>query len=120
MINKLSFKNGRLASSIDSYGTYRVAYNLARIYSSSRSKNVQWIFLAVLRIIQDQVLFDPWILDPGLGGKNPDPDPGFGMNIPNHISESLVTISWVKNTFKYFASDQVPCIRDRKNLDPGS
>ncbi len=30
--------------------------------------------------------------------KNQDPDPGSGsgMNIPNHISESLGTIFWVK------------------------
>ncbi len=35
---------------------------------------------------------NPWIRD----GKNPDP--GCGINIPDHISESLVSIVWVKNT----------------------
>jgi hypothetical protein len=38
-------------------------------------------------------------LDPGSGiEKNLDPDPGSGMNIPNHISDSLETIFWDKNT----------------------
>jgi hypothetical protein len=40
-------------------------------------------------------LFDPWIRDPGWV-KNQDPDPGSGMNIPDHIFESLETIFWVK------------------------
>ncbi len=30
-------------------------------------------------------LFDPWILDPGWV-KSQDPDPGSGMNNPDHIS----------------------------------
>jgi hypothetical protein len=33
--------------------------------------------------------------DPGWV-KNQDPDPGFGMNILDHISKSLETIFWVK------------------------
>jgi hypothetical protein len=56
---------------------------------------------AVLRIrIRDRCLFDPWIRDPGWVPKNQDPDPGSrsGMNIPDHISESLGTIFWAKNT----------------------
>ncbi len=32
-----------------------------------------------------------WPLDPGLV-KHQDPDPGSGMNIPDHISESLDAI----------------------------
>jgi hypothetical protein len=38
-------------------------------------------------------------MDPGWV-KNQDPDPGSrpGMNISDHISESLETIFWVKNT----------------------
>jgi hypothetical protein len=36
-------------------------------------------------------LFDPWIRD-GLGKKSIS---GFGMNIPDYISESLKTIFWV-------------------------
>jgi hypothetical protein len=30
--------------------------------------------------------------------KNQDPDPGSGINNPDHISESLETTVWVKNT----------------------
>jgi hypothetical protein len=42
-------------------------------------------------------LFDPWSRDPERV-KNQDPDTGSGMNIPDHISESLETIFWVRNT----------------------
>jgi hypothetical protein len=35
-------------------------------------------------------------------GKNQDPDPG--MNIPDHISESLETIFWVK-ILEFFDAD---------------
>jgi hypothetical protein len=45
---------------------------------------------AVLRI-RDPVLDPGWV-------KNQDPGSGSGMNIPDHISESLETIFWVKNT----------------------
>jgi hypothetical protein len=38
--------------------------------------------------------FNPWIRDPGWE-KNPDPGSGFGMNIPDHFSESLETVFWV-------------------------
>jgi hypothetical protein len=31
-------------------------------------------------------------------GKNQDPDLDYGINIPNHISRSLETIFWIKNT----------------------
>ncbi len=37
-------------------------------------------------------------------GKNQDPDPGSGMNIPDHISERLETIFWVK-ILKFFNED---------------
>ncbi len=37
-------------------------------------------------------------------GKNQDPDPGSGMNNPDHISESLETIFWVK-ILKFFDGD---------------
>jgi hypothetical protein len=43
--------------------------------------------------------FEP--LDPGYGmGKNQDPDPGSGsvMSIPDHISESIKPVYWVRNT----------------------
>jgi hypothetical protein len=43
--------------------------------------------------ILDLVLFDPWIKDP-----DPNPDPRSGMSILDHISESLETFFWVKNT----------------------
>jgi hypothetical protein len=47
-------------------------------------------------------LFDPWIRD----GKNQDPDPvsGSGLNNPDHISESLETVFWVK-ILKFFDAD---------------
>ncbi len=45
---------------------------------------------AVLRI-RDPVLDPGWV-------KNQDPGSGSGMNIPDHVSESLETIFWVINT----------------------
>jgi hypothetical protein len=70
-------------------------------------------------------LFDPWIRDPGWA-KHQDPDPGSetGMNNPDHISESLETIFWVK-ILKFFYADpesgmEKIQIRDQKNSDPGS
>jgi hypothetical protein len=48
-------------------------------------------------------LFDPWIRDPGWV-KNQDPDPGSRMNIPNHISETLETVFWIK-ILKFFYAD---------------
>ncbi len=43
-------------------------------------------------------LFDTWIQDPGSEmGKNQDPGPGSRVNIPYHVSESLVTMFWIKN-----------------------
>ncbi len=55
--------------------------------------------------IRDTVPF--WPLDPGSGWvKNQDPDPGAGswMNNPDHISESLETLFWVKIS-KFFDAD---------------
>jgi hypothetical protein len=55
--------------------------------------------------IRDPVLF--WPLHPGSGmGKKTRS--GTGMNIPDHISESLETTFWIKNTSIYFLT-----------LDPG-
>ncbi len=46
-------------------------------------------------------LFDPWIQNLGSGmGKNRDPDPGSGMNNPDHISESLETIFWLNSLMR--------------------
>jgi hypothetical protein len=71
-------------------------------------------YFAVLWIlIQDPVTFSP--LDPGSG----IPDPGWiknqdlDPNNPDHISESLETISWVK-ILKFFVADP-----EWKNSDPG-
>jgi hypothetical protein len=57
-----------------------------------RSPNI----FSMLRIrIRDSVSFYP--LDPGSGmGKKSKS--GSGMNIPDHVSERLETIFWVKNT----------------------
>jgi hypothetical protein len=46
-------------------------------------------------------LFDPRIRDPGWVLS---PDPGSGMNNPDHMSESLETIFWVK-ILKFFDAD---------------
>ncbi len=49
--------------------------------------------------------FDPWIRDPGwVKNQDPDPGSGFGMNNPDHISESLETFFWVK-ILKFFDAD---------------
>jgi hypothetical protein len=55
-------------------------------------------------------LFDPRIWDPGWV-KNQDSDWGSKMNNPDHISESLETIFWVKIFLMRF--------KDGKNSDPG-
>jgi hypothetical protein len=63
-------------------------------------------------------LFDPWIRDPGwVKDQDPDPGSGYGMNIPDHISESLETIFCVK-ILKFYSSDADPGIF--LTLDPGS
>jgi hypothetical protein len=67
--------------------------------------------------------------------KNQDPGSGSGMNILDHISESLETIFWLK-MLKFFDADAVPVsgnlffildqgsgmenIRIRDNKHPGS
>ncbi len=51
---------------------------------------------AVLRIIRDPVLFGP--LDPGWKKSR------FGINIPDHIYESLVRIFWFKNIELFVAN----------------
>jgi hypothetical protein len=59
-------------------------------------------------------------MDPGsVIGQNQDPDPGSGMNIPVHITESLETIFGLK----YLNSLMWMRIRDQGiflTLDPGS
>ncbi len=59
----------------------------------------------------------PWIRVRNPGSvKNQDPDTGSGsgMNIPDHISESLEAIFWVK-IHKFFDADPDP-----EFFDPGS
>ncbi len=56
-------------------------------------------------------------------GKNQDPESGSGMNNPDHISESLEAIFWVK-ILKFFDADpgsgmEKIRIRDGKKSDPG-
>jgi hypothetical protein len=48
-------------------------------------------------------LFGPWIRNPGWI-KSQDPELGSGMNNPDHISESLQTIFWIK-ILKFFDVD---------------
>jgi hypothetical protein len=55
-------------------------------------------------------------------GQNQDPGSGSGMNIPDHISESLETIFWVKNKLTDPIRDRFDPrfgIRNVKNSDPG-
>jgi hypothetical protein len=63
--------------------------------------------------------------DPGSGAfltqgsgsaMNKNPEPGSGMNIPDHISESLETIFGLK-LLEFF--DAYPGSRTEKNSDPG-
>jgi hypothetical protein len=65
-------------------------------------------------------LFDPWIRDPGWVN-NQDPDPGSGsrLNIPDHFSESLETIFWVK-ILKFFDADADADPGSENLFDPGS
>jgi hypothetical protein len=67
---------------------------------------VRVIISSVLRI-WDPVLF--WPRDPGWGR---NPDLGSGLNIPDHLSESLKAVVWVKNTLMR--------IRIQDLFDPGS
>jgi hypothetical protein len=66
-------------------------------------------------VLQIRYLFDPWIRDPGMGKKSGS---GSGMNYPDHISESLETIFWVKylNTLMRIRDSGWKKIRIR---DPG-
>jgi hypothetical protein len=54
---------------------------------------------AVLRVLDpgSGAFLTSWIRDPPGWVRNQDPDPGFGINIPDHISKSLETFFWVKN-----------------------
>ncbi len=59
------------------------------------------------------------IRKPGLvKNKDPDTGPGSGMDIPDHISESLETILWVK-ILDFFDADLDPGSEIFSTLDPG-
>jgi hypothetical protein len=61
-------------------------------------------------------LFGPWIRDPGwVRNQDTDPASGSGMNIPDHISGSLETFLWVKNTQILLCGSGI-----RNFFDPGS
>jgi hypothetical protein len=60
-----------------------------------------YVRLAVFRI-RFRNFFDPGIR---LGSH---PNPGSSINIPDHISKSLVTLICVKNTFKFFVEIENP------------
>jgi hypothetical protein len=63
-------------------------------------------------------LFDSWIGDSGwVKNQDPDPGSGSGMNIPDHISESLETIFRVK-ILKFFDADADPNPGKFLTLDP--
>jgi hypothetical protein len=67
----------------------------------------------VLRI-RIRGLFDPWIRDPGWVKKSGS---RFGMNNPDHISESLETIFWVK-ILKFFDADPGSGMKRIRIRDP--
>ncbi len=62
--------------------------------------------------------FNLCIRDPGCK-KNPDPDPGSEIGIPDHITESLKTIFGLK-ILKFFNADPDPGSGIFLTLDPGS
>jgi hypothetical protein len=47
--------------------------------------------------------FDSWIRDQDPGWKK-NPDPGYGLNIPDNFSKRLEIFFWVK-TLKFFDAD---------------
>jgi hypothetical protein len=79
---------------------------------------LSYLFLHPVLRIRDPVLFDPWIRDPE-SGMSKKPGSGSRMNIPNHISESLETVFWVK-ILKFFDADPYPESDIRNLFDPGS
>jgi hypothetical protein len=54
-----------------------------------------------------------------MGKKNLDPDPGSGMNIPDHFAESLETLFGLK-ILKFFDVDPDPGSRIFLTLNQGS
>jgi hypothetical protein len=76
--------------------TYRLQHTHTQIHSIMRNMNTNPNFAdsheSVLRI-RDPVPF--WPLDPG-SGMSKKSGFGSGMNYPDHISESLETMLWVK------------------------
>jgi hypothetical protein len=97
-------------------------YCVRMIGQHLRSSQIILIFfsLPVFRI-RDPVPF--WSLDPG-SGMGKQSGSGSGMNNPDHLSESLETIFWIK-ILKFFDADPGSGmgkirIRERKKRDPGS
>jgi hypothetical protein len=62
-----------------------------------------------------QCLFDPWIRDPGWVKKSGS---GSEMKSPDHMSESLETIFWVK-ILKFFGEDPGSGMEKIRIRDPG-
>jgi len=56
---------------------------------------------------------NPWIRNPDPGpGMGKNPEPGSGINIPDLIFEKLLSVSWVKNRYRYlkfFDADPGSC-----------
>ncbi len=92
------------------------------VYRSQEAKNVyewrgagKYIFVVCGSGSGIRCLFYPWIRDPGwVKNQDPNPGSGSGINNPDHISESLKNIFWVK------ILKSLMRIRDGKNSDPGS
>jgi hypothetical protein len=87
---------------------YQCQYGNKRSAQRSYDTNTVEVLTPELRI-RDPVPLDPeWV-------KYHDPDPGSGINIPNHISESLETIFWVK-ILKFFDADP-ECFHPRFRME---
>jgi hypothetical protein len=86
-----------------------------RIHNSCFILAAYRFFNPVLRLrIQDPVAF--WRRDPGWVKKSRS---GFGMNIPDHISESLEPIFWIQIIIKFADADADSGSVIFLTLDPG-
>jgi hypothetical protein len=84
--------------------------NFHRCFYLTWTLNKTWKMQCCESASRIRCLFDPWSRDPGWVIKS---KPRSEMNIPDHNSESLETIFWVKNIFN-------SSLRIRSLFDPGS
>ncbi len=117
LLYKRTLAQQRMSSVI--CGRESIPYPQHYLYHTSHRSRCQPVLVSTWTTMI-RFLFDPWIRDlVWVKNKNS----GSGMNNPDHISEGLETIFWLK-IHKFF--DAKPGsgmekirIRDGKNLDPG-